>query len=674
MFVLDNSHNPFPPLSKSSQLVEISRLLCYTQINDQPADYCGTNFHTRYVAMKKRSSKRIAVIMTVWLSIILVAAYAVSAVLTYFSLVKRSENQTNTLVYQNVEDVTNDIVQVSDVAVTVIVEEWCKSTITTADIPYESINVDVLTEYCKEKDMEVNIVKKDGTILCSSDSEQTGKNISEIEKFAEFSVLLDGKEDQHTKSLESLGDDDKTMMIYGAKNFEDGSGFLMMGLSQKVYYNNLSMQAEYSCTNRRIGEKGYLLVCNNKLEVINSYHKEYDGKKLYDLGIDIDTNEDNSYVQKKLDVDGTSSYVTINGIKGNIYVIGVFPVSEAVASTKTMMLASILVELAIFAVLFVTLFILIRKLIVRNLVKVNDSLASITGGNLSERIEVRDTYEFNQLSDDINATVDKLKDYIADAEARIDADLAVAKAIQSSALPTIFPPFPEYKQFELFASMTPAKQVGGDFYDFYMLGGDTLGFLIADVSGKSIPGAMFMMTAKTVIKSLAESGLSPAEVFNAANKKLCEGNDAQMFVTAWMGYLELDTGIVHIANAGHNPPMLIRDGKAEKVTVRPNFVLAGMTRTVYKEHTIQMHKGDILYLYTDGVTEAMDNDYQLYGEQRLEQLLSFGESYPEPTGENGITEAICTTVAKDIADFTNGAEQSDDITMVCISYLGNEND
>ena len=610
--------------------------------------------------------------MTVWLSIILVAAYAVSAVLTYFSLVKRSENQTNTLVYQNVEDVTNDIVQVSDVAVTVIVEEWCKSTITTADIPYESINVDVLTEYCKEKDMEVNIVKKDGTILCSSDSEQTGKNISEIEKFAEFSVLLDGKEDQHTKSLESSGDDDKTMMIYGAKNFEDGSGFLMMGLSQKVYYNNLSMQAEYSCTNRRIGEKGYLLVCNNKLEVINSYHKEYDGKKLSDLGIDIDTNGDNSYVQKKLDVDGTSSYVTINGIKGNIYVIGVFPVSEAVASTKTMMLASILVELAIFAILFVTLFILIRKLIVRNLVKVNDSLASITGGNLSEKIEVRDTYEFNQLSDDINATVDKLKDYIADAEARIDADLAVAKAIQSSALPTIFPPFPEYKQFELFASMTPAKQVGGDFYDFYMLGGDTLGFLIADVSGKSIPGAMFMMTAKTVIKSLAESGLSPAEVFNAANKKLCEGNDAQMFVTAWMGYLELDTGIVHIANAGHNPPMLIRDGKAEKVTVRPNFVLAGMTRTVYKEHTIQMQKGDILYLYTDGVTEAMDNDYQLYGEQRLEQLLSFGESYPEPTGENGITEAICTTVAKDIADFTNGAEQSDDITMVCISYLGND--
>ena len=622
--------------------------------------------------MKKRSSKRIAVIMTVWLSIILVAAYAVSAVLTYFSLVKRSEDQTNTLVYQNVEDVTNDIVQVSDVAVTVIVEEWCKNTITTADIPYESINVDVLTEYCNEKDMEVNIVKKDGTILCSSDSEQTGKNISEIEKFAEFSVLLDGKEDQHTKSLESSGDDDKAMMIYGAKNFEDGSGFLMMGLSQKVYYNNLSMQAEYSCTNRRIGEKGYLLVCNNKLEVINSYHKEYDGKKLSDLGIDIDTNGDNSYVQKKLDVDGTSSYVTINGIKGNIYVIGVFPVSEAVASTRTMMFASILVELAIFAILFVTLFILIRKLIVRNLVRVNDSLASITDGNLSEKIEVRDTYEFNQLSDDINATVDKLKDYIADAEARIDADLAVDKAIQSSALPTIFPPFPEYKQFELFAAMSPAKQVGGDFYDFYMLGADTLGFLIADVSGKSIPGAMFMMTAKTVIKSLAESGLSPAEVFDAANKKLCEGNDAGMFVTAWMGCLNIRTGEVRIANAGHNPPMLIRDGKAEMVRIRPDLVLAGFELTAYKEHSLQLQKGDVLYLYTDGVTEAMNTACELYGDARLEQLLSFGENYPEPSGENGITEPVCSIVAADIAKFTAGAEQSDDITMLCIRYLGND--
>ena len=620
----------------------------------------------------KIKKRKIATVVTVWLIVIVFIAYAISAVLTYLTLKKRSEDQTNTLVQQNVEDVTNEITQASDIAVTVTVEEWSKNTIPTADIEYERINVDVLTEYCEEKGMEVNIVKTDGSILCSSDAEQTGKNISDIEKFAEFSVLLDGEEKQHTKSIEYSGDDDTTMVIYGAKCFDDGSGFLMMGLSQKVYYDNLSMQAEYSSTNRRIGEKGYLLICNNKLEVINSFHNEYDGKKLSDVGIEIDTSEDNSYVQKKLDVDGTSSYVTINSITGNIYVVGVFPVSEAVASTQTMMLASILVELGIFAILFVTLFVLLRKLVVRNLVRVNDSLEVITKGELDEKIDVRDTYEFDLLSNDINATVDKLKTYIAEAAARIDADLAVAKAIQTSTLPNIFPPFPDNKEFELFARMAAAKEVGGDFYDFYMLSGDTLSFLIADVSGKSIPGAMFMMTAKTIIKDLAQSGLAPADVFTEANKKLCEGNDAEMFVTAWMGYLELKTGLVHLVNAGHNPPVLIRDGNAEYVRTRPNLVLAGFDGITYNEQTLQLQKGDSLFLYTDGVTEAMNTSNELYGEDRLRELLSFGDKYPEPSEKNGIVEPICSTVAEDIAKFTAGAEQSDDITMLCIRYLGSD--
>jgi serine phosphatase RsbU (regulator of sigma subunit) len=145
---------------------------------------------------------------------------------------------------------------------------------------------------------------------------------------------------------------------------------------------------------------------------------------------------------------------------------------------------------------------------------------------------VRDTFEFDALSTDINSTVDRLKEYISEAAARYDAELAVAKEIQTSALPNIFPPFPDRYEFELFAGMEAAKEVGGDFYDFYMIGQDTLGFLIADVSGKSIPGAMFMMRGKSVIKSLAESGMPPAEVFSAANEKLCEGNEAELFITA----------------------------------------------------------------------------------------------------------------------------------------------
>ena len=275
----------------------------------------------------------------------------------------------------------------------------------------------------------------------------------------------------------------------------------------------------------------------------------------------------------------------------------------------------------------------------------------------------------------INATNEAIeaKDLAAEmarTEALREADLNIAKNIQSSALPSVFPQFPEHKEFELFASMNAAKEVGGDFYDFYMIDDSTLGFLIADVSGKSIPGAMFMMTSKTVIKSLAESGMPPAEVFTRANEKLCEGNEAEMFVTAWLGYLDLKTGLVRVANAGHNPPLLIRGGKAEYVILKPGLMLAGMDGMSYKEQTVQLEKGDMLYLYTDGVTEAMDTDEELYGEDRLQKLLSFGEDYPEPSEENGIVEPVCDAVLADIRKFTKGAEQSDDITMLGIRYLG----
>ena len=285
-------------------------------------------------------------------------------------------------------------------------------------------------------------------------------------------------------------------------------------------------------------------------------------------------------------------------------------------------------------------------------------------------------WAFHIIIRNINATNEAIRAKalaaeMAVEEAKIEADLSIAKSIQTSALPRTFPPFPGRKDFELFASMNAAREVGGDFYDFYMPGENTLGFLVADVSGKGIPAAMFMMTGKTIIKSLAENGLPPAEVFTAANEKLCEGNDAELFITAWMGFLDLETGLVRVANAGHNPPVLIRDGKAEYVVLKPGLMLAGMDGMVYKEQTLQLQRGDILFLYTDGVTEAMDAGENQYGESRLQKLLSFGGNEPEPAGENGTAGAVCQLVAKDVEAFVQGAEQSDDITMLCIRYLGN---
>lgn len=618
----------------------------------------------------KSNKKKISLIITIWLIVIIMAACAVSAVLTYFTLSKRAEKQTMTLVRQNVEDVSNDIDELVDDAILSYGDQFIESEyIDSANIEDPDALSKELHDNYTDNGIEINVVNSDGIIIVSSVSEYIGYDMHTGKQASEFLVLLDGSTEEYVQDMKGISYDESIMMKYAGKRFPDGSGFIEVGLTMEVYYDTISRQGKYATTNRRIGENGYLLICNDDMTILNSYHNNYTGQSLEDAGIAIDTDKEYSFENQRCDVFGVPSYININQIRG-IYVIGVYSVSEAITSVNTIMGASILLEVIVFTILLATLIFLLRKLFVNNMVKVNNALAQITDGNLDEKIDVRDTYEFDVLSTDINATVDKLKEFIAEAAARLDADLEIAKAIQTSVLPNVFPPFPERHEFELFAGMHAAKEVGGDFYDFYLIGSNTLGFLIADVSGKSIPGAMFMMRGKAIIKSLTDSGLPPADVFTIANEKLCEGNDADLFITAWMGYLDLKTGEVHVANAGHNPPVLIRDGKAKYVGIKPGFVLAGLDGMVYKDHTLQLQKGDILFLYTDGVTEAMNADEHLYGEDRLIELLSFGDHYPSPSGENGIPGAVCEMVTTDINRFVQGAEQSDDITMLCVRFLG----
>ena len=216
--------------------------------------------------------------------------------------------------------------------------------------------------------------------------------------------------------------------------------------------------------------------------------------------------------------------------------------------------------------------------------------------------------------------------------------------------------------------MITAKEVGGDFYDFYILNDSTIAFLVADVSGKGIPAAMFMMRAKTVIRDLAERGLEPDEIFTIANEKLCENNDAGMFVTAWLGILNTKTGLMKFANAGHNPPLFKRNGEEfSYMKTRSGMLLAGMEGIRYRKNELQLVPGDKLYLYTDGVTEATDNNTELYGEQRLLDFVNSIEKV-EP-------ESICKLIKEDVDKFVGTAPQFDDITMLALNFdaiLGDE--
>ena len=248
--------------------------------------------------------------------------------------------------------------------------------------------------------------------------------------------------------------------------------------------------------------------------------------------------------------------------------------------------------------------------------------------------------------------------------ARIETELNLAKEIQKNMLPSIFPPFPEHKEIDIYASMTPAKEVGGDFYDMFLIDNNHLAICMADVSGKGIPASLFMMISKILIKNVSSIDKETDIALTRVNNMLCDGNKIGLFVTAWFGILDLTNGHLEFANAGHNPPLLYsaKTGKFEYLRTKPNMVLAGMENVNYRKNEIQIKSGDKIFLYTDGVTEATNIENKLYGEDRLQELLN---NNLDLSVEETIKE-----VKRDIDIFVGNAEQFDDITMLELLYKG----
>ena len=245
---------------------------------------------------------------------------------------------------------------------------------------------------------------------------------------------------------------------------------------------------------------------------------------------------------------------------------------------------------------------------------------------------------------------------------RLKTELEVATEIQRSLLPPITESYPGRPEVKTAASMDPAKEVGGDFYDVFFVDKDRLAFVIGDVSGKGVPAALFMATSKTSIQNCVRDFPSLSEAIAAANESLCSGNSADMFVTVWIGVLDLPTGEMTFVCAGHNPPLLVSEGEPVYVKLKSGLVLAAMSGMVYREQKIKLKKGDTLFLYTDGVTEAQNSGHELFGEERLKECLA---------DAGGLSpDEIIAKVKSAIDSHVAGFDQFDDITMLCLSYLG----
>ena len=309
--------------------------------------------------------------------------------------------------------------------------------------------------------------------------------------------------------------------------------------------------------------------------------------------------------------------------------------------------------------------------------ELTDGVREIAAGNLEKKIAIPTRDELETLANAFNNMTDKLQNYMSNLtkvtmeKEHIATELAVATNIQESMLPHTFPFAPEHTEFDIYATMQAAKEVGGDFYDFYLVDDEHLLVTIADVSGKGVPAALFMVIAKTMLKNSVlsmEGERDLAAIMARTNDQLCQNNDAMMFVTAFMGILNLTTGKFNYINAGHNPPVLYKanENRFDFMPVARNFVMGGMDNIEYKSQELTLCKGDRLVLYTDGVTEALNYSEELFGEERLLDTLN------KTTKSENSAQKLLLKLEQVLKNYVGHAEQSDDITMLALVYNGHE--
>ena len=479
----------------------------------------------------------------------------------------------------------------------------------------------------KELDIdEVNVVNRNGRIIASNDPHCMGVEMAGDPVMDEFMKLTNGTTATVSQPFRPHARNPKFRAKYLAAAFPGGNGFVQVGLDERRLARMLPSILGYIFDEWLLGRTGFFLCADmstGRLISNPSRHRD-EARTLAEAGYDVEKAAKYEIVANGKSY-GETFVQTLFGEKcycrafvfGGHRFVAALPMREFYGTRRT------------FATVFGTI------------------LFSVL-------------LAFAFFIDRIFRDSDRLKAFYAAEDERRANDMKIASTIQNSALPA---ELPENPCFRLCAAMQPARNVGGDFYDYFMLDPSHLAFLVADVSGKGITAALYMMTAKTLIKDTMSVVRDPAAALTRVNAELCRNNPANMFLTVWVGVLDMETGVVTFANAGHNPPVMIREHGSQRVFVEEKSgpVLAFMDGFEYTSKTMRLEQSDALFLYTDGVTEALDRKAALFGEERLANAIA---AVPDPE-----PRSLCMVVRAAVAAFEEGAPQADDITVLAVRYL-----
>lgn len=612
---------------------------------------------------KTQKNHRISEIIIKGLSVIIFIAFLISSLVNTFILIKQSTDYSDKLLRQSIDD----IVQKVDYDVQenfILLCEDIESYISTSN----NINPENIKKTFEEfKVSEINIIDENGIITESSEQKYIGYDMKSSGQSADFFHNVKEHE-EYVQNCQATSYDASVQMAYLGIRLKNGN-YLQIGFSDDVLQEYVTTFLSEATKFTHVGLEGDVIVIDSSGNILSSNNKDNVGKSVYEISDDKNETKEilnslkseSNFETKNISLENIN-YKCAASVFYDNYMLAVSPVKEIYQNHLFSIVVSSVITFVVFVILLIRVYLLIKKCVVSKIKNVNSLLAKISSGNLDVCINIRSSIEFSELSDSINNMADSLKKHNEKEREQIQKELKLAETVQLSAIPTVFPPFPDRNEFDLHAVMHPAKTVGGDFYDFFFIDDDILAFLIADVSGKGVPAAMFMMKAKTIIKNQAKMGVPLKNVIKTANDSLYQENSSGMFVTVWIGFLNVQTGHLTYINAGHNKPLVYRKDEGYTfIKDKSGIAVALMDGFNYKVFETNLKAGDKIFLYTDGVTEANNRQQELYTEARLLNFLNKTDDCP--------AKELCEKVNEEIGRFADGTEQFDDITMLALTYL-----